>query len=80
MRELFWVAERVLHHVKAGFAASDATQVQEEGGEDEGQLHQSIVIEIELDCLVAAVAEEHLHHEDKEGFEEHVELSCVSHL
>lgn len=74
--ELLWVAEAELHHVESGSGLGDLADVEEESGEDEGELEWHIVNELKLNLtkMNNAYAEEHLNGKNENSFLENVEL------
>ena len=82
MGENFWLAQGVLHHVKARSSGSDKVEMEQEGGEDETQLerHTAVVLKLDSSEIDEAIAEENLDGKHEECLVKELELITLSHL
>ena len=82
MGENFWLAQGVLHHVKARSSGSDKVEMEQEGGEDQTQLerHTAVVLKLDSSEIDEAIAEENLDGKHEECLVKKLELITLGHL
>jgi hypothetical protein len=82
MGENFWLAQGVLHHVKARSGGSNKVEMEQEGGEDQTQLerHTAVVLKLDSSEIDEAIAEENLDGKHEECLVKELELITLSHL